>query len=130
MRLFNTYGDKDDQFSFIDKLIEIKKTKQNLTLINNGISLRDFISLSDVAKIYQKFLKNNYPSGVYDVGTGQGTLIKNLIDFVNIDKKKIIHKKNIIEISRSIADTKKLQKNLGGFKFQSLDSYLRDTIEN
>ena len=129
MRLFNTYGDKDDQFSFIDKLIEIKKTKQNLTLINNGISLRDFISLSDVAKIYQKFLKNNYPSGVYDVGTGQGTLIKNLIDFVNIDKKKIIHKKNIIEISRSIADTKKLQKNLGGFKFQSLESYLREQLK-
>ena len=59
-----------------------KKTKQNLTLINNGISLRDFISLSDVAKIYQKFLKNNYPSGVYDVGTGQGILIKDLINFV------------------------------------------------
>ena len=129
MRLFNTYGDKNDQFSFIDKLIEIKKTKQNLTLINNGISLRDFISLSDVVKIYQKFLKNNYPSGVYDVGTGQGNLIKNLIDFVNIDNKKIIHKKNIIEISRSIADTKKLQKNLGGFKFKSLDSYLRDKLK-
>ena len=29
------------------------------------------------------------PSGVYDVGTGQGNLIKNLIDFVNIDNKKI-----------------------------------------
>ena len=129
MRLFNTYGDENDQFSFIDKLIKIKKTKQNLTLINNGISLRDFISLLDVAKIYQKFLKNNYPSGVYDVGTGQGTLIKNLINFVNIDNKKIIHKKNIIEISRSIADTKKLQKNLGGFKFQSLDSYLRDKLK-
>jgi UDP-N-acetylglucosamine 4,6-dehydratase len=129
MRLFNTYGDKNDQFSFIDKLIEIKKTKQNLTLINNGISLRDFISLSDVAKIYQKFLKNNYPSGVYDVGTGHGILIKNLIDFVNIDNKKIIHKKNIIEISRSIADTKKLQKNLGNFKFKSLDSYLRNKLK-
>ena len=77
----------------------------------------------------EKFLKNNYPSGVYDVGTGQGNLIKNLIDFVNIDNKKIIHKKNIIEISRSIADTKKLQKNLGGFKFKSLDSYLRDKLK-
>ena len=51
MRLFNTYGDKNDQFSFID------------------------------------------------------------------------------EISRSIADTKKLQKNLGGFKFKSLDSYLRDKLK-
>ena len=71
--------------------------------------------MSDVAKIYQKFLKNNYPSGVYDVGTGQGNLIKNLIDFVNIDNKKIIHKKNIIEISRSIADTKKITKKFRWF---------------
>jgi UDP-N-acetylglucosamine 4,6-dehydratase len=129
MRLFNTYGDENDQFSFIDKLIDIKKTKQNLTLINNGISLRDFISLSDVAKIYQKFISNNYPSGIYDIGTGQGNLVKNLIDFVNIDKKKIIHKKNISEISRSIADVKKLQKNLGNFKFKSLNKYLRDKLK-
>jgi len=93
MRLFNTYGDNKDKFSFIEKLINAKKNKLNLTLINNGISLRDFINVNDVALIYKKFIRNRYKTGIYDIGTGQGILIKNLVDFVNIDKKKIIQKK-------------------------------------
>ena len=88
MRLFNTYGDNKDKFSFIEKLINAKKNKLNLTLINNGISLRDFINVNDVAMIYKKFIRKKYETGIYDIGTGQGILIKNLVDFVNIDKKK------------------------------------------
>ena len=129
MRLFNTYGDEKDQFSLIEKLINIKKKKLNFSLINNGISLRDFIHLSDVALIYKKFLKNNYSSGVYDIGTGQGVLIKNLVDYVNIDKKKIIYKNNINEITKSIADIDKLIKNLGIFKFKSLETYIRKKLK-
>jgi FlaA1/EpsC-like NDP-sugar epimerase len=129
MRLFNTYGDSKDQFSFIEKLIHIKKKNLKLTLINNGVSLRDFINLSDVAKIYKKFLKNNYPSGIYDIGTGQGNLIKNLVDFVKIDKNKILQKNNVNEINRSVADIKKLKENLGNFKFKTLENYLKNRLE-
>ena len=128
MRLFNTYGDSKDQFSFIEKLIHFKKNNLDFTLINNGISLRDFINLSDVSLIYKKFLKNSYPSGIYDIGTGQGNLIKNLVDFANIRKKKIIKKNNINEITRSVADVKKLQKNIGNFKFKSLENYLKKKL--
>ena len=32
MRLFNTYGDENDQFSFIDKLIKIKKNKTKFNI--------------------------------------------------------------------------------------------------
>ena len=88
MRLFNTYGDESDKFSFIEKLIKIKKKNLKLKLINNGISLRDFIHLDDVSSIYKKFLNNKYTPGIYDIGTGEGQLIKNLVSFVNIDKKK------------------------------------------
>ncbi|MDB9767293.1 polysaccharide biosynthesis protein [Candidatus Pelagibacter sp.] len=129
MRIFNTYGDHKDQFSFVEKLIKVKRKNLYLNLINNGISLRDFIHLSDVGAIYKKFLINEYDSGVYDIGTGKGVLIKNLVEFSNIDKKKIINKNNISQINRSIADTKKLQKYLDGFKFKSLDSYLRDKLK-
>jgi len=94
-------------------------------LINDGIAIRDFIHLSDVGLIYKKFLENQYPSGIYDVGTGEGRLIRNLVDYVNIDKKKIIKKRNINEKSKSIAETNKLQRNLKNFKFRSLEIYLR-----
>ena len=129
MRLFNTYGDKNDDFSFIEKLIKIKKNNLNLKLANNGISLRDFIHLDDVASIYKKFLKNNYKSGIYDIGSGRGRLIKNLVDFVGIDKKKIIRINNINEIQNSIADLTKLKKNLGDYKFKNLEKYIKSQIK-
>jgi FlaA1/EpsC-like NDP-sugar epimerase len=129
MRLFNTYGDNKDKFSFIEKLINTKKNKLNLTLINNGISLRDFINVNDVALIYKKFIKKTYKTGIYDIGTGQGILVKNLVDFVNIDKKKIINKKGPSETTNSIADLKKLKKNIGELKFKSLENYLRTRLK-
>jgi len=128
MRLFNTYGDESDKFSFIEKLIKVKKKGQSLTLYNNGISLRDFIHLKDVGLIYKKFLNNKYESGIYDIGTGYGILIKNLIEFIGINKKKIINQNNINEITRSIANVDKLNKNLRNFKFSSLENYLRNKI--
>ncbi|MBD1139643.1 Gfo/Idh/MocA family oxidoreductase, partial [Pelagibacterales bacterium SAG-MED46] len=69
-----------------------------------------------------------YESGVYDVGTGKGVLIKNLVKFVNIDKKKIINKNNISQINKSIADIEKLKKSIGNYKFKSVDNYLRDNL--
>ena len=69
MRLFNTYGDENDNFSFIEKLIKIKKNKFKLKLINDGIAYRDFIHIDDVAYICNKFLLKNFESGIYDIGT-------------------------------------------------------------
>jgi len=128
MRLFNTYGDENDNFSFIEKLIKIKKNKLKLKLINNGIAYRDFIHIDDVAYIYNKFLVNNFESGIYDIGTGQGKLIKNLVDFTGIDKKKIIRVNNINQITNSIADIKKLQKEFTNYKFKTLEDYLRKKL--
>lgn len=128
MRLFNTYGDNKDKFSFIEKLINLKKERLKLTLINNGISLRDFINVNDVALIYKKFINKKYENGIYDIGTGQGILVKDLVDFVNIDKKKIKKKKSVSESTNSIADLKKLKKNIGTLKFKSLENYLRSRL--
>jgi len=129
MRLFNTYGNANDNFSFIEKLINIKKNKLNLSLINNGMSFRDFIHLDDVALIYKKFLTKNYSSGVYDIGTGQGKLIKNIVEFVDIEPKKIINLDNINETTKSIANIKNLKKNLGNYKFKSLEDYFRKKLK-
>jgi len=129
MRLFNTYGDNQDKFSFIEKLIASKKKGSKLILVNNGISIRDFININDVALIYKKFLENKCENGIYDIGTGQGQLIRNLVEFSNIDKKKLINKKNSYEISNSIANLTRLKKNIGEFKFKSLENYLRHNLK-
>jgi FlaA1/EpsC-like NDP-sugar epimerase len=123
-RIFNMYGD-DENFSFISKIIEAKKNNKFITLFNQGHSVRDFIHISDVIKIYSKFL-NNKVQGIFDIGTGIGIKLIDLINSTNFNKKKIIfHSKKIIEIDRSIANTELLENALNYKNFFSLKKYLK-----
>ncbi len=130
MRLFNVYGNSSDEFSFIEKVIKSKKNNKTINLINNGNSIRDFIHVKDVAKIYKRFIEKKIDSGVYDIGTGNGYLIKDIIEFSNFSKSKIIKIENINEIHNSIAQNKNLIKVLKNFKFTNLGTYLKQKLKN
>ena len=128
MRLFNTYGDPSDEFSFIENIINSKKENKKIFLINNGNSVRDFIHVKDVGIIYKKFVENKLKSGIYDVGTGNGYLIKDIVDFSNFKKSKIIKKNNLDEIHNSVAQNQNLIKELKNFKFLNLGKYLKQKL--
>ena len=128
MRLFNIYGNSMDEFSFIENVINSKKYNRKINLINNGNSIRDFIHVKDVAKIYKKFIEKKIESGIYDLGTGNGYLIKDIIDFSNFSKLKIIKINNINEIHNSIAQNKNLIKVLKNYKFLNLGKYLKQKL--
>ena len=124
MRLFNTYGDEKDDFSFVEKIIRAKKNSNKITLINDGLSLRDYVHLDDIGKIYELFLKKNFDNGIYDIGTGNGTLIKNLVKVAKIKEDKITRVNKIEEIQNSIADNKKLLLQIPNFKFRKVSQYI------
>ncbi len=128
MRLFNTYGNIEDRFSFIENIIDSKKKNKRISLINNGNSIRDFIHVKDVAKIYKEFLNKKLANGIYDLGTGNGYLIKDIIDFVNFPRSKINKINNINEIHNSIAQNKELIKVLKNYKFLNLGKYLKKKL--
>lgn len=123
-RLFNTYGNSQDSFSFIEKIIKLKKENNYLKLINNGNSIRDFIHVDDVGKIYKIVIQKNIKSGIYDLGTGRGYLISDIIKNIKFPKSKIINTDNVDEIHNSIAKNKNLKKLLKDFKFKELSQYL------
>ena len=129
MRLFNTYGDSQDKFSFIEKIIRAKKEKTRLTLINEGLSLRDFIHLDDIGKIYTIFLNKKLNKGIYDIGSGKGFLIKDLVNVAKIPKNKLIKKNKIEEIKDSIADSEKLLLQIGDFNFKDLNNYIKNKLK-
>ena len=129
MRLFNTYGDSQDKFSFIEKIIRAKKEKTQLSLINEGLSLRDFIHLDDIGKIYTIFLNKKLNKGIYDIGSGKGFLIKDLVNLAKIPKNKLIKKNKIEEIKDSIADSEKLLLQIGDFNFKDLNKYIKNKLK-
>ena len=128
-RVFNTYGNSKDNFSFIEKIIKLKKNNKYLKLINNGNSIRDFIHLDDVAKIYKFVTEKKINSGIYDLGTGKGYLIRDIVKSISFPKSKIINTDNVNEIHNSIAKNKNLKNFLKNFEFKNLSQYFNHRLK-
>ena len=122
-RVFNLYGHNDD-FSVISKLKSVlKNNNEKITIYNNGQSVRDFIHVKDISKIYKELLLKR-GSDIIDIGSGKGLKIIDLINILKIPKNKIIFKKNLTnEISFSVANQKKLFKKIKYFKLKDIESF-------
>ena len=124
-RVFNVYG-KYDKFSIIHKFKNFKLSNNKIIIYNNGLSVRDFIHIDDVVKIYNYILKKVSGSGVYDIGTGKGLSIIEIIDKLKLNKNNLIYiKKNIHEINYSIANNKNLLKKIPNIRFKKIEDYLK-----
>ena len=127
VRIFNMYGG-NDEFSIISKiLLAIRKNKE-LTIINNGNSIRDFIHVQDVADIYVKLIdiKN---VRVLNIGTGIGKSVKNIIkSFKKYDAN--ISAKNIFlnEIKTSTANIEILSKLLNKKSFIQIEDFIKQEL--
>ena len=124
-RVFNLYG-VNDNFSIISKLVKCKKNKIKIKIFNNGESVRDFIHVDDIVFIYKKLLKLRGESNIFDIGTGKGVKIKNIISNLNLSNKKInfVKTKNF-EIDNSIANNNFLKKKIRFKKFKNLETFLK-----
>ena len=122
-RLFNLYG-AEDGFSIITKLKSLQtKSKQKLIIFNSGESIRDFIHVADVIKIYKKLLHIN-ESEIYDIGTGKGLKIIEIINKLKISKDKIVFdKRKNFEIDQSIANNLSLKKKLNLYTFNKIEDF-------
>lgn len=129
MRLFNSFGDPNDEFSFIEKIIKSKLNKKKISLINDGSSIRDFIHIHDIGNIFNIFIKKNAENGIYDIGTGKGFLIKDIVNLLNFHNEFLKKINNIEEIHNSIANVENLKKIIGNYKFKNLNTYIKSKLK-
>lgn len=126
-RIFNMYGG-DDNFSIISKIIKAYKNNEELNIINNGNAIRDFIHIDDVVDIYSKILDKK-DIKILNIGSGNGSSIKNILDFLNNHNIKI-KTKNIQreELKISTADISKLKELLKKDTFFGVEDYLKKEL--
>jgi UDP-glucose 4-epimerase len=88
-RYFNVYGERQHKTGQYAPVMSIfmnqKKSGQPLTIIGEGYQTRDFIHVSDV--VYANILASqksldNYGE-VFNVGTGEGIVIKDIADIIS-----------------------------------------------
>lgn len=126
-RVFNMYGG-DDRFSIISKIIRAVRNQEEITLVNHGESIRDYIYIDDVVDIYCRLLqlKGSY---IVNVGTGRGISIKTILAFLR--ERGITIKINNIEkeeLKISTADVEQLCKIVGKNNFKNLEKYIEEQL--
>ncbi|MFY4749227.1 NAD-dependent epimerase/dehydratase family protein [Aliarcobacter butzleri] len=126
-RIFNMYGG-DDNFSIISKIIKAYKNNEELNIVNNGNAIRDFIHIEDVVDIYSKILDKK-DIKILNIGSGNGSSIKNILDFLYNHNIKI-KTKNIQreELKISTADLSKLKKLFKKDTFFEVEDYLKKEL--
>lgn len=139
-RSFNHIGPRQNpKFvipSFVKQLVNISKGKQSDLVVGNIEVIRDFLDVRDVVNAYYKILKNSKSRQVYNVCSGVGIKLREIIDLIsnqlNIHPNIVIEKNKIRpnEILSVIGDNNKLKNELGWKPLHSLKSTIIDMIRD
>ncbi len=122
LRIFNVYGERNDK-GVIKEFLE--RIKNNLPLIvhGDGNFVRDYIHVKDVVKAIEIFIDNDYPSGIYEIGTGVGTSVNELVEMLKeITKRKI-------EVKHVKSEKWIIKKSVASKPFLSKTVNLKDGIK-
>ena len=137
-RSFNHIGPRQNtKFvipSFVSQLVKISRGEQDEIRVGNIDVIRDFLDVRDVVEAYYKILKLSKTREVYNVCSGRGVRLREIIDIISqelhIQPKITIDKEKIRpnEIISVVGDNTKLRQNLGWMPRYSLDKTLEDMI--
>ncbi len=82
VRIADIYGPQQKHGNLLKALVKKVEEKEHLSLYGKGVRTRDYIYISDVVKGLM-FISQNELQGEYNLATGVGTNVKQLITFVN-----------------------------------------------
>ena len=132
LRFFNVFGEGENEkgqyASIATQFLKSKERGEPLIIYGDGSQARDFIYVEDVAKITLMILEKGSP-GIYNVGTGKAVSYKDIGE--RVDKWGIKYVENPIRAYQYLtkADTSKLLKVIGDYKFINLENWLTTKLK-
>jgi UDP-glucose 4-epimerase len=116
-RVFNTYGGRD-RFSILSRLRRALDHDAVFALNNGGVAQRDFIHVSDVARIIMSLLPMHLPSVHMNVGTGRATRVADIVAVVQrLHPELKVEHRSAQEAEYSRADIARLTSTVGETQF-------------
>jgi UDP-glucose 4-epimerase len=120
LRYFNVYGlpmEANEYTGVISIFLNRLQQGQPLVIYGDGLQLRDFVHVADVAQANLRAALNGRPGGVYNIGTGQGTTIRELAELIMelMARSTPIEYQGFraAEVRRSLADISRARRELG-----------------
>jgi len=115
-RISNPYGSnqpKTTQQGVIPIFIEKILSNQTLTVYGDGSMIRDYIHVDDVSRMIMKSFEKEHKQDVYNIGSGCGTSIKDIINTIEIISKKKASVKYTVKpssfVERVVLDTSRFK---------------------
>jgi UDP-glucose 4-epimerase len=135
MRYFNVYGDRQDPASsysgVISRFIDAAVKGKVITVYGDGLQTRDFIHVSDIAKVNFAALQSS-AIGVLNVATGSSVTLLELVSSIedSLGRKLQIKFSEAREgdIKKSITDTANLQSMLKIGEMTTISQGLKQLI--
>lgn len=127
-RLFNTFGGSD-RFSILSHLRRALDDDTPFTLNNGGVAERDFIHVSDIARIVMKLLPMDLPEVHMNVGTGRSTRISEIVEVVaRLHPELRIAHRSVPEAVYSRADISRLSSTIDDLRFVDVRDFVETTF--
>lgn len=123
LRVSNPYGRKflkNRQLGVIDVFVDQAKNNETITIRGDGSNIRDYIHIDDVIDFLVMAIENKNISGIFNVGTGVGTSLRDVIKIIEQAAGKKVRvkyrKKRNADVSHNILDITKAKKTGWGPK--------------
>ena len=127
-RIFYSYGPFQHDNSLLSSAFLSAKNGVSLKLSNPNIS-RDFIYVDDVAKAMSRLIETAGVSGIFNIGSGKSTLVKDLVDALN-SKMGLKVRDQVAEESPALtADIKKITETCGWTPEVSIEQGVKKFID-
>lgn len=134
LRFFNVYGERqrfNSPYSGVIAIfVESFQKKIGLNIYGNGEKVRDFIYVKDVAAVISNCAaRKTFKSGIYNLGTGRGVSIMNMVKTLEkifgykVPIAKLKERKG--DIKKSVADISRIKKDLNFKPMHNLEEGLR-----
>lgn len=137
LRLFNVYGKRQPRSGAYANVVSVFEEKlaanQMLPVCGDGHQTRDFIHVDDVVAIMLRFLKND-STGVFNLGTGEGTSVKELArtmgKLMGVEPQMMHTAERPGDLRHSCAELSHLRSVIGDYTFADLRTGLMKTLKN
>jgi len=117
LRISNPYGRRklvSTKLGAVDIFLRHSMENKTLSIWGDGKNVRDYIHISDVVNFIIHTIKRDDLTGIYNVGTGVGTSLNQIVDCVsNILKRPITPNYNPargVDVRHNVLDIKKAKK--------------------
>ena len=125
LRYFNVYGRRNENLGVIANFFNAIQMEQAPAIFGNGLQMRDFVHVEDVAKANLQAMNSKTRSGFFNIGTGNVTSLNKLADLmIALSGKSLVptyHDCRVGDVKKSQASTTLAERCIESWRKKSME---------